>query len=69
MLGSPDCTPGYYNNEGQDPGPTRQFFVGYPPGAMAYFQYIDAVAQHGRLRGPRVPLTCASCWFPIFITR
>ena len=19
MLGSPDCTPGYYNNEGQDP--------------------------------------------------
>ena len=56
MIGSPDCTPGYYNNEGQPPGPASDFFVGYPTGAMAYFQYLDAVAQRRRLRGPRVPV-------------
>ena len=42
MLGSPDCTPGYYNNEGRDPGPAAKLNVGYPAGAMAYFKYIDA---------------------------
>src|SRR4051812_10258597 len=41
MLGSPDCTPGYYNNEGQDPGPAAKLNVGYPLGAMAYFRYLD----------------------------
>ena len=57
MLGSPDCTPGYYNNEGQDPAARgATLFVGYPAGAMAYFQYLDELAQLGRLRGPRVPL-------------
>ncbi|MFT5562954.1 MAG: cation diffusion facilitator CzcD-associated flavoprotein CzcO, partial [Litorivivens sp.] len=41
MLGSPDCTPGYYNNEGQDSGPGAKYYVGYPHGAMAYFSYIN----------------------------
>ncbi|MGW0810467.1 flavin-containing monooxygenase [Nonomuraea sp. NPDC002799] len=41
LLGSPDCTPGYYNNEGQDPGRRGRLNVGYPLGAMAYFAYID----------------------------
>ncbi|MDP1987226.1 NAD(P)/FAD-dependent oxidoreductase, partial [Phenylobacterium sp.] len=27
MLGAPDCTPGYYNNEGQDPGPAAALNV------------------------------------------
>jgi cyclohexanone monooxygenase len=51
MLGSPDCTPGYYNNEGQDAGPGRQFFVGYPLGAAAYFQYIDGWRTSGDFAG------------------
>ena len=41
MLGSPDCTPGYYNNEGQSPGPAARLNVGYPAGAAAYFKYLD----------------------------
>jgi cation diffusion facilitator CzcD-associated flavoprotein CzcO len=46
-LGSADCTPGYYNNEGQPLGPGASLFVGYPGGAMAYFQYLD----HWRTKG------------------
>ena len=41
MIGSQECTPGYYNNEGQDPGPGARLAVGHPGGAMAYFRYID----------------------------
>jgi cyclohexanone monooxygenase len=51
FLGSPDCTPGYYNNEGQDAGPARAFFVGYPAGAMAFFRYIDEWRSSGRFEG------------------
>ncbi|MBV9951411.1 MAG: monooxygenase, partial [Acidimicrobiia bacterium] len=51
MLGSPDCTPGYYNNEGQDPGPARQLFVGYPYGPSAYFQYLDEWRRSGEFAG------------------
>jgi cation diffusion facilitator CzcD-associated flavoprotein CzcO len=51
MMGSPDCTPGYYNNEGQDPGPARALFVGYPAGAMAYFRYIDEWRSSGEFEG------------------
>ncbi|MBF8185629.1 NAD(P)/FAD-dependent oxidoreductase [Nonomuraea sp. K274] len=41
LLGSPDCTPGYYNNEGQDLGLRGRLNVGYPHGAMAYFGYLE----------------------------
>jgi cyclohexanone monooxygenase len=41
LLGSPDCTPGYYNNEGKDLGVPARLNAGYPEGAMAYFAYID----------------------------
>ena len=51
MLGSPDCTPGYYNNEGQDPGPAANFFVGYPQGPQAYFQYLDGWRASGEFEG------------------
>jgi len=40
LIGSPDCTPGYYNNEGK-PNPKAGLFVGYPAGAMAYFNYLN----------------------------
>jgi cation diffusion facilitator CzcD-associated flavoprotein CzcO len=51
MIGSPDCTPGYYNNEGQDPGPRARLNVGYPAGASAYFKYIDAWRRSGEFEG------------------
>lgn len=32
MLNNPDCTPGYYNNEGQ-PNDQARYFIGHPMGA------------------------------------
>jgi cyclohexanone monooxygenase len=51
MLGSADCTPGYYNNEGQDAGPSAALFVGYPAGASAYFAYLAEWRSSGRFDG------------------
>jgi len=51
MTNSPDCTPGYYNNEGQDPGPAAKSYVGYPAGASAYFKYLDDWRQSGEFEG------------------
>jgi cation diffusion facilitator CzcD-associated flavoprotein CzcO len=51
MLGSPDCTPGYYNNEGQEPGPAARLNVGYPAGASAYFKYLDDWRNSGTFEG------------------
>ena len=48
---APDCTPGYYNNEGRDPGPAAALAVGYPLGAHAYFEYIDKWRQSGAFEG------------------
>src|SRR5690606_4725668 len=50
VIGSPDCTPGYYNNEGQ-PAKDRELFVGYPQGAMAFFRYIDEWRNSGAFEG------------------
>ncbi|SNT30554.1 cyclohexanone monooxygenase [Streptosporangium subroseum] len=51
LLGSPDCTPGYYNNEGQDSGLRGRLNVGYPQGAMAYFTYLDKWRSSGTFEG------------------
>ncbi|MFT3814006.1 MAG: NAD(P)/FAD-dependent oxidoreductase [Acidovorax sp.] len=51
MTNSPDCTPGYYNNEGREPGPAAKLAVGYPAGPAAYFQYIDAWRRAGTFEG------------------
>jgi cation diffusion facilitator CzcD-associated flavoprotein CzcO len=51
MLANPDCTPGYYNNEGQPLGTGRQLFVGYPGGAMAFFELIGAWRSSGDFEG------------------
>ncbi len=51
MLGSQECTPGYYNNEGQDPGSAAAMNVGYPAGALAYFHYIDGWRNDGKFDG------------------
>ena len=50
MMGSPDCTPGYYNNEGK-PSPNAKYAVGYPMGASAYFKYLDAWRNSGDFDG------------------
>jgi cyclohexanone monooxygenase len=51
MIGAPDCTPGYYNNEGHEPGPAARLNVGHPAGALAYFKYIDDWRNTGRFEG------------------
>jgi len=53
MIGGPDCTPGYYNNEGREPGPAAKLNVGHPAGAMAYFKYIDEWRRSGEFEGLR----------------
>jgi cyclohexanone monooxygenase len=50
VIGSPDCTPGYYNNEGY-PGDGPDWFLGYPAGAMPYFQYLDRWRTSGDFTG------------------
>jgi hypothetical protein len=51
MIGSQDCTPGYYNNEGQAPGPAARLAVGYPAGAAAYFKYLEGWRASGAFEG------------------
>ena len=48
----PTCTPGYYNNEGQDPG-MRGILnsVGYPEGPVAFFAFIGQWRSDGRFDG------------------
>jgi len=51
MMGAPDCTPGYYNNEGQAPTPASRLNVGYPAGPAAYFRYIKKWRESGEFEG------------------
>ena len=51
MMGAADCTPGYYNNEGKDPGPAARLNVGYPAGPTAYFSYLDGWRNSGEFEG------------------
>ena len=51
LRNAPDCTPGYYNNEGKDPGPAAALAVGYPLGAFAYFRYLDDWVRSGNFEG------------------
>ena len=50
--GDLDCTPGYYNNEGQDSGRRGVLNrLGFPEGPVAYFRYIDEWRNTGRFEG------------------
>jgi len=52
FLGNPDCTPGYYNNEGRAiEAKDRLGMSGYPDGPLAYFDYIDAWRRTGAFEG------------------
>ena len=47
-LGSADCTPGYYNNEGQPgDGFASEIAKGYPGGPMAFFQHLRGWSASG----------------------
>jgi len=46
-----ECTPGYYNNEGQTGNP-NQFFSGtYGAGPIRFFRILDEWRENGRLEG------------------
>ena len=51
LIGGPDCTPGYYNNEGQEPTAAMRLAVGYPAGPSAYFRYIASWRDDGAFAG------------------
>jgi cation diffusion facilitator CzcD-associated flavoprotein CzcO len=52
FLGNPDCTPGYYNNEGKPMGRRERLGMsGYPGGPVAYFNYIGEWRTSGRFEG------------------
>ena len=51
MIGGPDCTPGYYNNEGAAPTEAATYAVGYPAGASAFFQYLKGWRETGKFEG------------------
>ncbi|MEI6418469.1 MAG: monooxygenase, partial [Sphingomonadales bacterium] len=51
MMGNSECTPGYYNNEGQPMDERAKYAVGHPGGAMAWFRHIDAWRRAGDFKG------------------
>ena len=50
FLGSADCTPGYYNNEGRPTG-DQAAWRGYPYGAVAFFEFINQWRDAGTFEG------------------
>jgi cation diffusion facilitator CzcD-associated flavoprotein CzcO len=52
FLGNPDCTPGYYNNEGGPIGRRERLNgSGYPHGPVAYFDYLERWRSSGEFAG------------------
>lgn len=50
--GNPDCTPGYYNNEGKPMGRRERLnSSGYPDGPVVFFAYIDQWRNDGDFKG------------------
>jgi cation diffusion facilitator CzcD-associated flavoprotein CzcO len=52
FLVNPDCTPGYYNNEGHPIGRAERLnMAGYPGGPVAFFELIDGWRRSGTFTG------------------
>jgi cyclohexanone monooxygenase len=51
LVASPDCTPGFWNNEGQ--GWSRAFrqAQGHPGGAQGFFEHIEKWRKAGDFAG------------------
>jgi cyclohexanone monooxygenase len=50
-IGTQECTPGYYNNEGRAPTGKDRFNVGYPLGSMAFFKLMSRWRDAGTFEG------------------
>ena len=50
-LGGSDCTPGYYNNEGQQREPTALHAAPYGGGSIEYFKLLEAWRAEGNFAG------------------
>ena len=54
LRGNPDCTPGYYNNEGKPISKSDMFNgSGHPDGPVAFFKYLDEWRLSGDFAGLR----------------
>ncbi|MGA1168792.1 MAG: flavin-containing monooxygenase [Ilumatobacteraceae bacterium] len=52
LRGNPDCTPGYYNNEGKPISRSDMFNgSGHPGGPVAFFEFLDSWRQTGEFVG------------------
>jgi cation diffusion facilitator CzcD-associated flavoprotein CzcO len=52
FLGSPECTPGYYNNEGQPIGRRERLGAsGYPAGPIAFWEHLERWRTSGEFEG------------------
>ena len=49
-LGGPDCTPGYYNNEGQ-PNPNAAQSMPYGGGSIRFFELLQEWREDGKFEG------------------
>ncbi|MBM7116440.1 flavin-containing monooxygenase [Archangium primigenium] len=50
-FGGPDCTPGYYNNEGVAPGPNAMRYAGFAGGTLEFVEMLDLWRKQGDLAG------------------
>ncbi|WP_371310208.1 flavin-containing monooxygenase [Hyphomonas sp.] len=51
LFGSPDCTPGYYNNEGQGFDKAYRQTLGHPGGPKAFFEHMEHWRKAGNFDG------------------
>jgi cation diffusion facilitator CzcD-associated flavoprotein CzcO len=51
IIGTTECTPGYYNNEGKGWEGPQSLSTGYPLGAVAFFNYIAGWRDSGDFTG------------------
>jgi len=52
IIGGPECTPGYYNNEGLPEGRRHKLMMGgYPLGPVGFLRYIDEWRTSGQFEG------------------
>ncbi|MEL6286823.1 MAG: monooxygenase, partial [Pseudomonadota bacterium] len=51
LIGTTECTPGYYNNEGQGLTEKNRSLLGHPGGAGSFFRHIEAWRRTGEFKG------------------
>ncbi|MEL7217507.1 MAG: monooxygenase, partial [Pseudomonadota bacterium] len=51
LVASAECTPGFWNNEGQGWDPKFRQAQGHPGGAAGYFNHIDSWRESGAFEG------------------